>query len=463
MKMSFRNHHISAVAFLGTALCLASCSKSFLQQSPFDSTPASVALGTPGGMQTALQGVYSGLKSTNLWGRSLPMIGDVMSDNAYLNPSNAGYYIPQATYSVTVQDGTISGTWSDAYTEILRCNNIINDTLSPAPDVNEYRGEALAIRALLYFYLANFYASPYTENPNVAGVPLVLTNAPFAEPPRATVNEVFEQIVSDLTSADTLMTTALYTNSAQFSKYAGEGLLSKVYLYMGDSTDAYNTAVDVINNGGFSLVQPGNLVAYWANNSPRTDGVESLLEVEFDKVNSDQFDGLDEQYSTQGYGDFLCAGDLYDSYSPTDVRGQLFVVSGNGDIFVNKYPNAIGTNYSKILRLSDIYLIAAEASAYTNPTQSQIYLNDLMAVRDPSTAYSSTGTQLKVDIINERRKELAFEGDRYFDLNRLQWNVVRTLQFTTPQTILFTDTRRVAPIPQTQTLTDPNCIQNPGY
>ncbi len=462
MKTSTLNK--PSLLWLAVLILISSCSKNFLQSSPLDSTSPGQALSTEGGMQTALQGVYSGLKSVNLWGASLPIIGDLMADNVFINPNNYGYYIPQYTYSVTVQDATVTGTWADAYTVILRCNNIINDTLSPDVNVNEYKGEALAIRALTYFYLVDFYAKPYTDDPSSPGVPLVLSSAPYDKPARSTVSQVFSQIVKDLQGADTLMT--LYTNSSQFSHYAGEGLLAKVYMYMGDSADALPLAEDVINNSGFTLLTPGNgganYLAFWANSTPRTDFVETLFEVTQDKINNNGSNGVDAQYSPQVYGDLLCSSDLVALYSPTDVRGLL--IDGNG--YVYKYPNAVNAQQkdnSKVLRLSDVYLIAAEASVASDPNASRAFLNALVAQRDPSLNYTDGGTQLTLDIIQERRKELAFEGDRFFDLNRLKWDIVRASNYTAIQDIPYGDYRRVAPIPQTQTLTDPNCVQNTGY
>jgi hypothetical protein len=469
MIMKSTYHHKLGWPLLAVAiLLLGSCSKSFLNTAPSDGTPSTDALSTESGMQTALMGAYSGLKSINLYGGSLPIIGDLMADNVYVNPNNFGYYIPQYTYSVTVQDATVSSLWADAYTVILRCNNVINDPLPSDAAVNEYKGEAMAIRALMYFYLVDFFAKPYTDDPSSPGVPLVLAQAPAAEPARSTVSQVFTQIVADLKAADTLMT--VYTNSSQFSQYAGEGLLAKVYMYMGDSTDALPLAVDVINNSGFTLLTPGtngaNYLSYWAAIAPRTDMVETLMEVTEDKVNNNGVNAVDGQYSIEGYGDFLCSSDLAALYSATDVRGLLLQPDASGNVYVDKYPNFGGpavTDNSKVLRLSDIYLIAAEASVASNPVNALNYLNTLVAQRDPSLVYASTGSQLTQDIVRERRKELAFEGDRFFDLNRLKWDINRSAQYTPVQSIPYGDYRRVAPIPQTQTLTDPNCVQNSGY
>lgn len=207
---------------LAMTMLLSACSKSFTNQLPSNQTSPQVALSTEGALSVALNGMYAGLRSSNLWGRTIPIVGDLMSDNIYISTINSGRYILQYTYTVIPADGFVTGEWNDAYNAILRCNNIIDAPVPADANVNEYKGEAYATRALLYFNLVNTYGKPYTDAPSSLGVPLVLHYAPYAQPARNTVQEVFTQIVNDLKTADTLMTTALYTNSSQFNTYAGK-------------------------------------------------------------------------------------------------------------------------------------------------------------------------------------------------------------------------------------------------
>ena len=92
-----------------------------------------------------------------------------------------------------------------------------------------------------------------------------------------------------------------------------------------------------------------------------------------------------------------------------------------------------------------------------------------MAQRDPSRIYTSTGDQLLTDIVTERRKELAFEGDRLYDLNRLMLPIERVANAgsitTTALSIPYSDPRRISPIPQDEIQANPNLSdeQNPGY
>jgi hypothetical protein len=113
--------------------------------------------------------------------------------------------------------------------------------------------------------------------------------------------------------------------------------------------------------------------------------------------------------------------------------------------------------------MSDVYLIAAEAAYRLGKTNESLdYLNTLMAQRDPSLTYASSGEQLLMDIITERRKELAFEGDRFFDLNRLNLDIQRTPEYSSGD-IEAGDPRRIMPIPESETNANPNIEQNQGY
>ncbi|MFL9485257.1 RagB/SusD family nutrient uptake outer membrane protein [Chitinophagaceae bacterium LWZ2-11] len=460
------------IATLLIILFAAACSKSFTEKNPYDSVPTSTALSSEADVAAALNGAYANMVNSNLYGRSIEVVGDVMADNVYVNVKNSGRYLPQYNYSVVSNDGTPTGTWTQAYSTILRVNQVISANVTGA-NVNQYKGEAYAIRALMYFNLVNTFAKPYTDDPTAFGVPIVLTYNPTLFPGRNKVSEVFTQIISDLKNAITMM--GGYTSSVRFSKYAAEGLLAKVYLYQGDNTDAKAAALDVINNSGLTLVTPANYAAFWANPAIRTDKVETLFEVDCDAVNNVGFDALANMYYN-GYDDLNISAGLYSLYSATDIRQSVMALgtgnNGGPAYIVLKFPNAQNTSDKdnlKVLRLSDVYLIAAESSLPGNETDAKKYLNLLMAQRDPSfTGYASTGVQLLNDIIQERRKELAFEGDRFYDLNRLKRDINRTANssaITAPASIPYTDYRRLAPIPLSEIQANVNIASqpNPGY
>ena len=137
----------------------------------------------------------------------------------------------------------------------------------------------------------------------------------------------------------------------------------------------------------------------------------------------------------------------------------------------NKYSNLANPSDQddiKIIRYAEVLLTLAEAYARNgDPVNAKLYLNQLAEARDPSFAgYTSTGAQLITDILTERRKELAFEGLRYFDLTRLNLVINRPqVAQSAPSiaTVAVGNTRRILPIPQKEIDVNPNTKQNPGY
>jgi starch-binding outer membrane protein, SusD/RagB family len=454
---------------IAIVMVLPACKKSFLDKLPPTSLTPGLALATEADLQTALMGTYAGLRVTDFFSRSTPVFGDLNSDNAYVSLTNSGRYTNFNTYTFTIADGNIVGMWRGAYTAILRANNIINSSIAGNVNVNQYKGEAYAIRALCYWYLVQYFAKPYTDDPNALGVPIVLTYDPQLKPSRNTVSQVYTQIIADLNQAYTLMT--LFTNSTQFSKYAAKGLQAKVYMSMGDKTNAKAAALDVINSSGFTVVSSAGYVAYWGVLIPRTDKVETLFEVSSNSTANNGFDALANIYNQGGYGDLLVSDPLYALFEVADIRRSLYTTGTRGGlpaVFANvKYPGTFGGEVSdtKILRLSDVYLIAAEASLPGNETDAKTYANYITSRRG-ATAIASTGATLFEDIITERRKELALEGDRYLDLQRLKRDIARSTNFpSAARNIPYSNFRRLFPIPQAEMDANPNIRsqQNSGW
>ncbi|MBS1921721.1 MAG: RagB/SusD family nutrient uptake outer membrane protein [Bacteroidetes bacterium] len=471
------------------AASITSCKKDFFKLPPYNGSPANGTISSDADMNVLANGMYAGLRSVNLYGRALPVKGDLAADNVYLKTGNSGRHLVFRDFNETTANGEAAGAWNDAYATIKDANQIINSTLTSTPVVDELKGEAYAVRALMHFELVRNFATPYTVDQNAAGIPIVTSYNQSALPARNTVKEVYTQIISDLNQAFSMISlnqgqsitikTTNYTremNSEFISKYAAKGLLAKVYLTMGDWQNAKAAATDVISNSGFSLVTAGNYTSFWANPAARTDKVETLFEVSSDAASNLSSDQLSAFYQQPpiGYGDLWITNDLYSQYSATDVRRNVILLGnsgGNTVYFNNKYSNTANPadkDDIKVLRYADVVLILAEANAnLSDETNAKIYLNAVAESRDPSFAgYSSTGAQLKSDIINERRKELAFEGDRYWDFMRLNLPITNHIKTQNPYVafpIPITEIHRLFPIPQSEMDVNPNITQNAGY
>src|SRR5688572_3965038 len=468
--MKFSKYKIITLLILIGAI--SSCKKSFIELNPPTSLTPSQALGTEADLLVALRGAYAGLRGVDFYGRTIPVLGDIMADNSYQHSLNTNRYTFYNNYTFNTTDGNALGIWNSGYSVILRANNIINASVGTSVNIDQYKGEAYAVRALAYFTMVRYFARPYTDNPAGLGIPITTTYNPDAKPPRSTIAEVYTLILDDLNKAYTLMTK--FTNSSQFSKYAAKALQAKVYLTMGDKANAKTAALDVINNGGFTPLTAANHAAYWANGAIRTDKLETLFEVSSDAVANLAFDGLSYIYSQAGnYGDLVVSDDFYPMFAAADVRKALYPVvprpanpPGASIPTINKFPVITGdVSDTKVLRLSEMYLIAAEASLPASETDALTYIN-FITTRRSAPAIASTGAALFEDVLTERRRELAFEGDRYMDLMRLKRDVVRSVNYpAAARNIPYSNFRRILPIPQTELDANENIRgqQNPGF
>ncbi len=458
-----------------SAILLVGCSKDFLNKTPADAIPLNQALSNAQDLNDALNGAYAQLRDPGLFGTDLLIVGDVQADNVYVATGNTDPFIPQYIYDVFASDPTAQALWASAYIGILRANQIITAPITSG-ETDTIKAQAFAIRAILYFKLINIFATSFTTDSAALGVPLILTYNPYLLPTRNSVGEVYNQIVLDFKAA--FKNAPEYSNSVFLNKYAIEGLLAKTYLYEGDNVDAKAAAVDVINSGAFSLAIPSNFNAFWENSGIHTDAVETMFEVDTDPINNNGPSAVSGYY-INGENELFASSQIYDLYSATDIRKTLLIPgttnSGAPAYLVNKFPNFQNQDPDnlKVIRLAEVYLIAAEASLPSDENDARKYLNALMAQRDPGFVYTYTGTDLLNAIVQERRKELAFEGDRLYDLNRLKLSINRidnpgaiSAGMNDANLIIpFPDNRRIAPIPQAEIQVNPNIAsqQNPGY
>ncbi|MFI5133076.1 MAG: RagB/SusD family nutrient uptake outer membrane protein [Chitinophagales bacterium] len=456
-------------------IILPSCKKSFLNLFPYDQVPQDQAIIDEAGMQAAVNGLYSALRGTNLYGRSVPFYGDILSDNVFISSTNSNRYLVEFNYTYISTNANSSGTWGSAYGAILRANNIINANIPVTTNSSQLKGEALVMRALMYFSLINYFAKPFTVDPTAEGVPLVLTYDPFLKPSRAKVSDIYTQIDKDLSDAFGLLTSTS-KNSSYVTKYVARAIQARVALFKGDYATAKTDALDVVTNGGFTLTTAANLFNYWKNPVPVANKLETIFEITNDAVNNNGTNALAYFYDQAGYGDAIAGDDLYNKYTATDARIGLFITgvkAGQNVRIVNKYQNtsnAADKDDVKVIRYAEVLLTLAEAYYRTgDEVNARLYLNQLAKQRDPSFAgYASTGAQLLSDIILERRKELAFEGMRYLDLLRLNQDVTRVninnnYVGVTPLSLPAGNFRRIFPIPQNERDANPNISQNTGY
>src|SRR5678815_3081132 len=195
MKAKNKSRLAGLIVLVSLVTALSSCKKSFLDLKPYTSVSSDVAITNEQNMQAALNGAYSNMNSANLYGRTTPLFADLVSDNVYISTINSNRYLDFFQINYTVTDVNVQGVWGSAYSTILRANNVINSSLQGNENIDQLRGEALAIRGLMYFELVKFFGKPYTVDPNALGVPLILTYDPTLKPTRNSVQEVYLSLI----------------------------------------------------------------------------------------------------------------------------------------------------------------------------------------------------------------------------------------------------------------------------
>lgn len=462
-----------------------SCEK-MVQVEPKNSVSADVALGTISGFESLLNSAYVRFIAFGYYGRDFILMPDVMSDNIYTELSVAnGRYIGQNSNQVNSH----MNLWTNSYLIINEVNTIIDniDKIS-APNVNQIKAEAYSLRALAYFDLARVYGY---EPVNVAtagagfdkSVPLRLKSTAIvsdaSQLPRATVTDVYKAIETDLRAAIGLFGSGASASRVRFNKGAAYGLLGKVYLYSGRWAEAvteFDNAMSTTNTGA-RLATAGTYVSAFKA-APNT---ESLLEFAISPTAqlSGVVGGNDSMYSythPNGYNAFSTFGgqtasdELFSLFTAGDDRLNTFFKYGGTSAssaplfnWADKYSGALGayTDNAKVIRYSDVLLMKAEALAeQTQYSAAATIVTQLRANRNATGVTVPTDINIKEFIQTERRRELFFEGHRWFDLKRRAVGITKPAK-TGIATLLPTDFRLLAPIPNAEVLL--GIQKNPGY
>ncbi|RFS25095.1 RagB/SusD family nutrient uptake outer membrane protein [Chitinophaga silvatica] len=479
--MKRTNAYISGLLLVATMAT--SCGKDFLKEDPSVGVSVDGAILNESNMVEALAGTYRILDNYYLFGRNTLVWGDLLGDNTYISASNSGRLLPYNNYTYVSNNAENLQQWSQSYFAILQANRVIATKLPESNNVNQFKAEAYTLRALLYLNLVNYYAKPATVFPDADGVPVVTvpTNIGGAliKPARAKVSEVYDQIISDLNTAFTIMpetSSTLHANNTNFiTKYAIKALQARAYLYRGDYENAKSAALAVVEKGGYTLAATqAAFNSYWGSNVARADKLETIFEINNSTTANNGQEGIDWMYSRTNFGDVLVTDDTYALYAATDIRRNLIVQAPRGTNtvnYINKYQNTANADRDevKLLRYAEVLLTLSESYyRLKDEGNARLYLNMVAQKRDPSlVAYTFTGDELFNAIITERRKELAFEGLRFFDLKRLNVDFTRqnmgAKAYTSFENVKKTDTHLQLPIPELETANNPNVSPNPGY
>ncbi len=439
-------------------LIFTACNKK-LDTTPQNSIDASTALLTSSDVQAALIGAYSDLGAADFYGGRAFVGPDLLGNTDEIDWSGTYQGFTQIyNKSIPVDNGFVTDTWLTGYKTINDANNVLAALAVVDPTATqEVEGGAEFIRGSSYFDLVRLYAKAWNDGTPATnpGVPLVLTPTTLTTVTtdaklvsRNTVAEVYAQVIKDLTDAKAKLPTS---NGFYATTYVASAMLARVYLQMGDYTNAVVEANGVINSGEYELTKT------YADAFPYVDPPAHIANTSEDVFalqvnNSSGFNGFQEFYSADGRGDITINQAHFDLYEADDDRLNLFYSSGGSD-FTGKFDNLYGNVH--IIRLAEMYLIRAEGNFRLNTAVGATPLEDINTIRERVLLPDLTTAELSLDaILKERKLELAFEGFTLHDAKRLQMPVAN-LTWNSPKLIY--------PIPKREIIVNANLTQNEGY
>ncbi len=488
----FRIYLMSLVALL-----LMSCSDNFLDRQPLDTINTENYPTTAEELVTVVNGAYQPLQWPKLYNLRM-WSTDIMAGNSIVGAGGGSDGIEtqdMANFVTSTDNAGVLDLWRGPWPGILMTNIVLD--AAPKLEINEdirnrSMGEAHFLRAHYYFVLARFFGDiPLITEPQSADSNLF--------PPRDPVAQVYELIISDLNAAAELLpekSTYGSENKGRASKGAAYGLLAKVHLSLGNYQEVVQYTEEV-ESLGYALNDN------YADNFSITNenSVESLFEVQYASNGGYDFWSNENQASwaspfmgprganfvAGGYGWNQPTEEFVNAYEEGDERKDATVLyegapEFDGKVYESRY-SFTGYNTRKflvplsqvsaydnsplnfpILRFADVLLMKAEA--LNELGQTDLAENNLNLVRNRAgldDIESLSQADFRNAVLHERRIELAFEGQRWFDLIRVNdgeygLNFLRSIgrNNASQKHLLF-------PIPQIELDRNPNLVQNPGY
>lgn len=495
MNTTMKNIKIILIAVLGI-FAISSCDD-FLDKKPTNAADSASMIVTANDAELVLNGVMSKMLSSSYLGRNMFLYADAKGGDLTIESQGRGQDALY-TFNHTETSGTYSGFWTVGYNVIMQLNNLISniDALEAAgteEDFDDAKGQALTYRAMIYFDLVRLYGQPYNEDKNAFGVPDVVTVLDAMDQVgRATVAQNYTTILSDLKAAESLIGKG--KNPGFINYYGNKALQARVYLSMDDYSNALAAAKEVIDSDVYDLYENDEWVESWTKEYQS----ESIFEIGINDESNLSGSSLGAYYAAQAdYGSclgYFMASDAFMARlgeDPDDVRWgvmkddltqdtrgsqddrlgccykYLGSVDQKGD---NPDENPAACNI-KVIRLSEMYLIASEAAFHNGDKDAAAEYLQPIRKRAPNLEAASADNVTLEMILDEKSKELYGEGHRFWDMIRNNLSITFNDEFpginppTRPTTIDRTHFRTILPIFQSEILANPTLEsqQNPEY
>jgi len=484
---------------LGALSLLASCS-SFLDKQPLDTITPTNFFQNANDAEASLTSAYDGLQQNGTYGQDLMIMGEMPSDNCTSTNGDVNAMEKIIWNSTTSQ---VNNVYRSNYMGVNRANVVLKYVPSVTMDTtrrSQIVGEAKFLRALYYFNLARAYGGvPLRLTPSESGAASDVNTA------RSTQDQVLDQVVIDLQQAIAQMANS---QANRASKNSARALLARVQL----TRRNWAAALAAANSITSASLAPSFNGLFPAEN--QAQGTESLFEVEFagnaDSGNLYPDEILPSPLATYSYPKFNIPTSELIAFADTSGangdrrwtnngivsassgarvgRSYVSILIGSGNNNNDQGPFAykwrsIGNGFNStdntyVLRYAEVLLTAAEASnELSGPASALAPLNQVrqragLAALTAASPQAASKETLRSEIDRQRRLELAFEGERWWDLVRYARHTladgtakhpVTALNIIQQMTGAPNQTYLLFPIPQAELNTNPLITQNPGY
>ena len=424
----------------------------------------------------AMTSLYSQIQYGGFWSYYIPLYTGLSADEL-TNYATFQNQIEFYTNSLNQFTGGYINIWRGGFNYLYQVNSVIEGlNISSSLDSRvkqQLMGEALFFRAFINFYLVNLFgeipivvSSDYTLNTRLE---------------RSPVHEVYGQIAEDLINAGNLLneyyvssnSVSLSTERVRPNKLVATALLARCYLYMEDWQNAQKCASDVINSGVYTLED--NFDSIFLKESQ--EAIWQLMSPALSAGNSNTYEGMG--FILTGAPNNLSleasttiSPQLYEAFEEDDQRKLFWIghIDANDNTYFFPYKYRVKSSnsieeYSIVFRLSEQYLIRAEANAKLGAIQESIA--DVNIVRERAGLNALTtinGSTLSEIIENERRSELFTEwGHRWFDFKRTGKIHEVMPEVSESKGGVWQQFRQYWPIPNSEIERNPNLTQNIGY
>lgn len=491
-KLKFMKYAVVAVLLVG----FAGCNDILENVNPPTSVTGEATLTSPDGVNALRASMYSKIRE-NFGLTTDYFIGpSAFTDEARNRPGATRY---NALNLAVGTSGTAHiASWGSHYNVIQDANLLIGAVepgVLPDATLQQYRGEALAIRAFVYHVLVRAYGyepGNFGQGPEGnwdAGV--VLRTEPVVDVadadlrPRSSVDAVYTQIFQDLAEAKTLLAGVNGNNSFATEAFV-DGIAARAHLYAGNWSEASAAAQSAIATFPGSLQDTAEGVAgmFMENMGNHPEALFKIIvnpDTEASTGGGSFINNGPAGYTSDQWVSQLPTQFLVDKFEEGDYRLGWFAPCGEAqrigapasnceDINDNgwsmtKFNGVKGNAVDDLpyIRIAEMYLIWAEAAAKAanDPNAGVAALETLRNARNagPVPTFGSM-TEMEDFILDERMRELSFEGHRFWDLKRLQ----RDIRNPNGTIKMFADSYRIlAPIGNSLIGVNPQLVENPGY